>query len=57
MEEGEEEEEEWGWDSRGRRKEDEARKEEEPKGIMLKEQRYKLKNFLVMLSILKPKRI
>lgn len=57
MEEGEEEEEEWGWGSRGRRKEDEARKEEEPKGIMLKEQRYKLKIFLVMLSILKPKRI
>ena len=52
-----EEEEERGWGSRGRRKEDEARKEEEPKGIMLKEQPYKLKIFLVMLSVLKPKRI
>lgn len=55
MEEGEEEDEEWRWGSRRRRKEDEARKEKEPKGIMLKEQPYKLKKFLVMLCILKPK--
>ena len=31
------------------------KQEKEPKGIMLKEQPHELKNFLVMLCMLKPK--